>query len=41
VCPPAFVDFSSRFREILSDDLQVFDTREAARAWLAGTSHRL
>jgi hypothetical protein len=41
VCPPTSANFSSRFREILSDDLQVFDTREAARAWLAGTSHRL
>ena len=28
--------FSSRFREVLSDDLRVFETREAARAWLAG-----
>ena len=36
VCTPGSVNFSSRFREILSDDLRVFDTREAARAWLAG-----
>jgi hypothetical protein len=36
VCGPGSVIFSSRFVEILSDDLRVFDTREAARAWLAG-----
>jgi len=36
VCTPGSVNFSSRFREVLSDDLQVFETREAARAWLAG-----
>jgi hypothetical protein len=36
VCAPGAVRFSSRFREVLSDDLRVFDTREAARAWLAG-----
>jgi hypothetical protein len=35
VCAPGAVSFSSRFREILSDDLRVFDTREAARQWLA------
>jgi hypothetical protein len=35
VCEPGAVEFSSRFREILSDDLQVFDTRDAAVAWLA------
>jgi hypothetical protein len=38
VCAPGSVEFSSRFREILSDDLRVFDTREAARTWLAGAS---
>lgn len=36
VCAPGSISFSSRFREVLSDDLRVFDTREAARAWLAG-----
>jgi hypothetical protein len=35
VCPADTVTFSSRFREILSDDLRVFDTREEARRWLA------
>ena len=40
VCAPGSVDFSSRFREILSNDLQVFDTRDAARAWLAGPAAR-
>jgi hypothetical protein len=35
VCEPGAVSFSTRFHEILSDDLRVFDTREAARAWLA------
>lgn len=35
VCPPGTVQFSSRFREILSDDLRVFDTREEARLWLS------
>jgi hypothetical protein len=34
VCPPGAVRFSSRFSEILCDDLQVFDDREAACAWL-------
>ena len=34
VCPPGSVEFSSRFREILADDLRVFDTRDAARVWL-------
>jgi hypothetical protein len=37
VCPPGAVAFSSRFREILSSDLQVFDSRQAARAWFAGS----
>lgn len=41
VCAPGSVQFSSRFREILSDDLRVFDTREAAREWLAGSRQRL
>ena len=40
VCAPGSVDFSSRFREILSNDLQVFDTRAAARAWLAKPAAR-
>ena len=34
VCEPGSVQFSNRFTEILSDDLRVFDTREAARQWL-------
>jgi hypothetical protein len=38
VCTPGSVSFSSRFREVLSDDLRVFETREAARAWLAGNA---
>ncbi len=37
VCPPGAARLSSRFREILSDDLRLFDTREEARLWLAGT----
>ena len=37
VCAPGSVEFSSRFREVLSDDLRVFDTPDAARAWLAAT----
>lgn len=35
VCPPGAVQFSSRFDEILCDDVQVFDTAGQARAWLA------
>ena len=35
VCPPGTVQFSSRFREILSDDMQIFETCEDARLWLA------
>ena len=38
VCAPGTVEFSSRFREILSDDLRIFDARDAALAWLAGTT---
>lgn len=34
VCTPGTVQFSSRFREILSDDMRIFDTREDARCWL-------
>ena len=34
VCPPGEVSFSGRFREILCDDLQVFEDRDAAVAWL-------
>ena len=34
VCPPGEVTFSTRFREILCDDFQIFDTRDAAVAWL-------
>jgi len=35
VCAPGTVQFSSRFREILSDDMRIFDAREDARRWLA------
>lgn len=35
VCRPGSVPLSSRFREILSDDLRLFDTREEARRWLS------
>jgi hypothetical protein len=38
VCAPESTEFSSRFREILSDDLRVFGARDAALAWLAGTT---
>lgn len=41
VCSSGSVNFSSRFKEILSDDLRVFDTRDAARAWLGGTHQGL
>jgi hypothetical protein len=41
VCRPGTVTFSSRFAEVLSDDLRVFDTRDAARAWLAGSPQGL
>ena len=34
VCAPGVVQMSSRFREILSDDLQLFETVDAARSWL-------
>lgn len=34
VCAPGAVRFSSRFTEILSNDLRVFDTPESARDWL-------
>lgn len=35
VCSPGTVQLSSRFREILSDDLRLFETSEDARSWLA------
>jgi hypothetical protein len=35
VCSTGSVQFSSRFREILSDDLQIFETSEDAQLWLA------
>lgn len=38
VCAPDSVQFSSRFREILSDDLRIFVTREDARRWLSEPS---
>lgn len=34
VCPPGEVRLSSRFRELLSDDLRMFDTRDEALDWL-------
>jgi hypothetical protein len=34
VCPAGTVRFSSRFPDILSDDLRVFESREEARLWL-------
>jgi hypothetical protein len=40
VCGPAFVRFSSRFREILCDDLAVFDTRDQAQQWLSAAPRR-
>jgi len=36
VCAPGSVTFSSRFRELVADDLRVFDAPDAARAWLRG-----
>jgi uncharacterized protein DUF4180 len=41
VYAPGSVHFSTHFREILSDDLRVFETREAAREWLAGSHQKL
>jgi hypothetical protein len=35
VCEPGAVEFSSRFTEILADDLRVFGTRTQALQWLA------
>ena len=35
VCSPGTVQFSSRFREILSDDLRLFERYADARQWLA------
>jgi hypothetical protein len=35
VCLPGTSQFSSRFTEILADDLRVFETREAALGWLS------
>jgi hypothetical protein len=37
VCPPGAVTPSSRFREILATDLQMFDTRDEACEWLRQT----
>lgn len=34
VCAPGAVQMSSRFREILSDDLRLFETADEARRWL-------
>ena len=36
VCAPGSVAFSSRFSEIVSNDLRVFETADAARRWLGG-----
>ena len=35
VCSPGTIRLSHRFREIISDDLRLFETCEAARLWLA------
>ena len=35
VCSPGTVQFSSRFGEILSEDMRIFETCEDARLWLA------
>jgi hypothetical protein len=35
VCAPGTVQFSTRFREILADDLQVFETSDEACRWLS------
>jgi hypothetical protein len=35
VCPPGSAHFSSRFTEIMADDLAVFETRDAACDWLS------
>ncbi len=35
VCAPGAVQISSRFREILSDDFQIFETRQDALDWLS------
>jgi hypothetical protein len=35
VCPAGSAHFSSRFTEILADDLAVFETRDAACGWLS------
>lgn len=42
VCPPGSVQLSSRFGEMLAEeqlrrDFRVFDTRDAAQAWLIGS----
>jgi hypothetical protein len=34
VCPPGSVRLSRRFREILSDDLRLFESRDEATTWL-------
>jgi hypothetical protein len=38
ICPPGTVRFSSRFPEILADDLQIFASRDEACSWLNGRS---
>ena len=35
VCAPGTVQFSSRFSELLSDDLRVFESADDARLWLS------
>ncbi len=35
VCPSGTVQLSTRFREILSNDLRLFETREPAVEWLS------
>ena len=34
VCAPGSVTFSSHFADLRADDLRIFETREAALAWL-------
>jgi len=40
VCASGSVRLSSRFPEILSDDLRMFETRAEARLWLGNTAQK-
>jgi hypothetical protein len=40
VCARGSVKLSSRFLEILSDDLRMFETRAEARLWLGNTARK-